>query len=113
MPDKDEKRSVQLLIRITPSEYLEIKKNSVDSGLCRSEYARRLITGEKVVAAPPVELNYLIREIKRVGSNLNQLLRKLNVLGVVHSLELERSISDVREVLKLITQAYRPGKGDG
>lgn len=112
MTNKDEKRSVQFLIRITPSEYLEIKKNTSESGLCMSEYARRLITGETIVAAPPADLNYLIREIKRVGSNLNQLLRKLNVLGVVHTLELERCITDVHEVLKLITQTYRPGKGD-
>ena len=113
MASKKENRDVRLFIRVTPEELDEIKKNQDKAGLRLSEYARRLITGEKVVAAPPVELNYLIREIKRVGSNLNQLLRKLNVLGVVHSLELERSISDVREVLKLITQAYRPGKGDG
>ena len=50
MTNKDEKRSVQFLIRITPSEYLEIKKNTSESGLCMSEYARRLITGETILS---------------------------------------------------------------
>ena len=111
MANQNEKHSVQFLIRITPSEYVEIKKNTAMSGLTMSEYARRIITGETIVAAPPADLNYLIRELKRIGSNLNQLLKKLNVLGVAHPLELERCAGDIREILNLIYETYRPGKG--
>ena len=64
------------------------------------------------MAAPPGELNYLIRELKRIGSNLNQLLKKLNVLGIAHPLELERCTNDIREVLNVIYETYRPKKGD-
>ena len=112
MADKNEKRDVQFLIRITNSEYEIFKSKSTKAGLNMSEYARRILKGETVVAAPPVELNILIREIKRVGSNLNQVLKKLNVLGIAHPLELERCADDIREVLHLIYRTYRPGKGD-
>ncbi len=112
MANKNEGRSVQFLIRITPNEYAIYKENSIKSGLNMSEYARRILSGEKVVAAPPADLNYLIREIKRVGSNLNQVLKKLNVLGIAHPLELERCAHDIHEVLDLIYKTYRPGKGD-
>ena len=43
MANQNEKHSVQFLIRITPSEYVEIKKNTAMSGLTMSEYARRII----------------------------------------------------------------------
>ncbi len=112
MAIKKENRDVRLFIRVTPEELEAIKKNQDKAGLRLSEYARRLLTGEVVVAAPPADLNILIREIKRVGSNLHQVLLKLNTLGIAHSLELERCATDISEVLNLIYRTYRPGKGD-
>ena len=112
MASKKDNRDVRLFIRVTPEELEAIRKNQDKAGLRLSEYARRLLMGEVVVAAPPADLNILIREIKRVGSNLNQVLRKLSVLGIAHPLELERCAEDIREVLNLIYRTYRPGKGD-
>lgn len=111
MADKKEDRMVQVHFRVTQSEFDAIKKNQDKAGLRLSEYARRLLMGEVVVAAPPADLSYLIRELKRIGSNLNQLLKKLNVLGVAHPLELERCAGDIREILNLIYETYRPKKG--
>ena len=112
MADKNEERMVQVHFRVTPSEMESIKKNTDQSGLRLSEYARRILMGEVVVAAPPADLNILIREIKRVGSNLHQVLQKLNILGIAHPLELERCADEISEVLNLIYRTYRPGKGD-
>ena len=112
MPGKNENRTILFRIRLTPKEYETLKKNSEESGLTMSEYGRRSLIGEKIVAAPPVDFYVLIREIKRVGSNLNQILRKIKILGVAHSLELDRCAKQLHEVLDLIYQTYRPGKGD-
>ncbi len=112
MANKKRERPVQIHFRVTPGEFEKIQKDVNNSGLRLSEYARRIFGGETVVAAPPVDLNILIREIKRVGSNLNQVLKKLNVLGIAHPLELERCADDIQEVIKLIYRTYRPGKGD-
>ena len=112
MASKKDNRDVRLFIRVTPEELEAIRKNQDKAGLRLSEYARRLLMGEVVVAAPPADLNILIREIKRVGSNLHQVLQKLNILGIAHPLELERCAEDISEVLNLIYRTYRPGKGD-
>jgi len=109
---KKDNHSVRLYIRITPGDYEIIKEKTARSGLNISEYSRRLLKGEKIVEAPPADLNVLIREIKRVGSNLNQLIKKLNVLGVAHPLELDRCAQDLHEVINLIYETYHPGKGD-
>ena len=112
MADKKDNRDIRLFVRVTPEELEAIKKNQDKAGLRLSEYARRLLMGEVVVAAPPADLNILIREIKRVGSNLHQVLQKLNVFGIAYPLELERCASEISEVLNLIYRTYRPGKGD-
>ena len=113
MAIKKENHSVQFLIRVTPTEYVEIKSNTDKAGLSMSEYARRILTGETIVAAPPADLNILIREVKRVGSNLHQVLHKLNVLGIAHPLELERCAEDISDVLNLLHRTYRHGTGAG
>lgn len=112
MVNKKDNRDIRLFIRVTPEELEAIKQNQNKTGLRLSEYARRLLMGEVVVAAPPADLNILIREVKRVGSNLHQVLQKLNILGIAHPLELERCATDISEVLDLIYRTYRPGKGD-
>ncbi len=111
MADKNKKKDVRVYIRVSQDELDTIKKNQDKAGLRLSEYARRLLMGEIVVAAPPADLYDLIRELKRIGSNLNQLLKKLNVLGIAHPLELERCAGDIREILNLIYETYRPKKG--
>ena len=112
MTDNKENRTILFRIRLTPKEYETLKKNAAKSGLTMSEYGRRSLIGEKIVEAPPADLYNLIREVKRVGSNLNQVLKKLNVLGIAHSLELDRCAEDIREAMHAIYQTYRPGKGD-
>ena len=112
MTKPKDNRTQMILFRVTPREYEEINENREKAGLRLSEYARMMLTGETVVEAPPADLNILIREIKRVGSNLNQVLKKLNAFGIAHPLELERCADDLHEVLDLIYETYRPKKGD-
>ena len=112
MAAKKIERPMQIHFRVTPTEFEMIKKNVKKSGLSISEYGRRVLTGEKVISAPPADFFLLLREIKRVGSNINQILRKINALGIAHSLELERCAKDTHEVINLLYRTYRPGKGD-
>ena len=107
-----EEKTVQIHFRLTQKEYDSIKRNSQKAGLSISEYARRSLAGEKIVSAPPAEFGELIREIKRVGSNLNQLVRKLNALGIVHDLELKRCVTDISKTIDMLYQTFRPGKGE-
>lgn len=112
MTNESEKRTVQILIRVTPKEYKTIKSKAAKSGLNTSELIRQSVMDKTIVEAPPADFNELIREVKRVGSNLNQLLRKLNMMGIIHPLELERVIKNISDVTDILYQTYRPGKGD-
>ena len=106
-----EKKSLLLRIRVSPAEYEMIRSKAKISGLSVSEFSRRILTGEKVMAAPDADFPNLIREVKRVGSNLNQLLRKLNIVGIAHPLELERCEQDIQKTIEMLYRTFRPGKG--
>ncbi len=112
MTKNKENKTIQIHLRVTPDEYNSIKKRAAETGLNMSEFSRRILIGEKVITAPPADFFVLIKEVKRVGSNLNQLIRKLNVLGIAHSMEIERCIRDIQETKNMLYKTFTPGKGD-
>ena len=112
MPRKKTERPIQIHFRVTQSEYDVIKSKVEKSGLSMSEFARKTFLDKKIVSAPPADFPALIREVKRIGGNLNQLVRKLNTLGISHSLELEKCENEIRETERMLYRTFRPGKGD-
>lgn len=112
MTTEKEEKTVQIHFRVSKNEYDIIKEKSVEAGLSISEYARRSLMGYKIVSTPPIEFNEMIREIKRVGSNLNQVQYKLNATGIAHPLELKRCANRIREVIDLLYETCKPGEGE-
>lgn len=104
------KKTAKINLRVTPEEYELIKKKAKKAGLSTSELIRRLLDDETIVEAPSVDFYEMIREIKRVGSNLNQVLHKLNAAGIAHPLELKRCANRILEVMNMLYETYRPGK---
>ena len=49
--------------------------------LSREEVVRRLLDGAEIKEAPPADVPLLLREIKRVGNNINQILALANAKG--------------------------------
>jgi len=47
-----------------------------------------------------------MREVKRVGNNINQLLVLANVKGFLNTAALEAALEELREVDELIFDAY-------
>lgn len=104
------KKTSQINLRVTPEEYISIKEKSKKASLSVSELIRRSLDDETIVEAPPVDFYEMIREIKRVGSNLDQVLHKLNAAGISHPLELKRCANRICKVIDLLYKTYRPGK---
>ena len=110
MTKNEIKKTAKINLRVTPEEYISIKEKSKKASLSVSELIRRSLDDETIVEAPPVDFYEMIREIKRVGSNLDQVLHKLNAAGIAHPLELKRCANRIWEVIDLIYETYRPGK---
>ena len=112
MPRKKTDRTIQIHFRVSQTEYDAIKEKVEMSGLNMSNFARKSLLGQTIVSAPPADYFVLIREVKRVGSNLYHFLRKLDVLGIAHTLELERMEYELVDVVKMLYRTFRPGKED-
>lgn len=76
------------------------------TNLSISGFVRMTVADKVIREAPHVDVPLLMREVKRVGNNINQILVLANVKGFLNTAALEAALEDLREVDKLIFNAY-------
>ena len=50
----------------------------------------------------------MIRELRRVGSNINQVLKKANAAGLLDVPMLRKSLDDYKKTEKMLWDTFRP-----
>lgn len=87
------KRNVAILFRLNRKEAEALDKKVKKSGLSREAYLRHLISGMVPRDAPPPDYYSMMRELHRIGNNLNQIAQKAHILNV---LDVQRYDRDMR-----------------
>ena len=100
------KRTLEMKIRFTRGELDALTKKARKSGFSREGFSRRILNGAVVKEAPPAEVPMLIREVRRVGYNIDQLLKRANSIGLLDVPQLRKALEDNRAVEKLIVDTY-------
>ena len=80
------KRNVAILFRLNKKEAEALDKKVKRSGLNREAYLRQLISGVVPRDAPPPDYYSMMRELHKIGNNLNQIAviaYKTNAIDVV------------------------------
>lgn len=70
----DERYTARLKLRMTAEDKKMIQDKAAAANMTMSEFVRALVDRKKIVVAP--ELPELLRQIIRVGTNVNQILLK-------------------------------------
>lgn len=95
-----------MVLRFTKAEMDALTKKARRAGLSREGYCRRILNGATVKENPPADVPMLIREVRRVGYNIDQILKKANTIGLLDVPQLRKALGDNRAVEKLITETY-------
>ena len=77
------KRDIDFHIYLSEEENEILNKFCVVMKTDRSKIIRAMILGTRLVEAPPVDYKHFIIELRRVGTNLNQLTAKANAIGFI------------------------------
>lgn len=75
-------RDGRVYVRVSSEERAAIERRARAAGLSKSEYMRRrsLVDGDRpIIRADSEALRLLYRDLRLVGSNLNQLAREVNI----------------------------------
>lgn len=75
---RDEKRCIQISIRITIAEDHYYKQQAAKAGLSVAEYIRRAGLNLVIAVPRPMADAQLIREVNAIGVNINQIARAAN-----------------------------------
>lgn len=100
------KRTNAFLIRLSDEEITKLNEAVKKTNLSREEVVRRLLQDIEIREAPPADVPYLLREIKRVGNNINQILLLANVKGFFDTAKLSAALDELEKVEDLIFDIY-------
>ena len=99
------KRNVAILFRLTRKEAEALDTKVKKSGLSREAYLRHLISGVVPRDAPPPDYYSMMRELHRIGNNLNQIAQKAHILNVLDVQRYDRDMRMFEDTVKKITEA--------
>lgn len=100
----NEKKSI--LLRLTKDEFDRVTALANASTLSREEFIREALRGTTIRASPPADYAKILRELRRIGSNIHQLLLKARTLEFVDEMMLQESVDAIRHMDRVFTDSF-------
>ena len=72
----------------------------------REDFVRLALTDTVIRQRPPAEYGQIVRELRRIGSNIDQILVKARTLGFVDEPMLVSAFRDIRRMDAVFTDAF-------
>jgi len=99
------KRNIQIITRLDKTENEHFKKRVKKSGLSQEAYVRALINGVVPTDTPPPDYFTMMKELRHIGVNLNQIAQKANTLNVLDVKRYDDNIVMLNAAVVNITNA--------
>lgn len=105
------KRNIKITFRVNQNELENLKKNVRKTKLSQEAYIRTVLSNRIPKAAPPLDYYNLIRELRAIGNNLNQIAAVANTTHFVDKQIFSREADNLRQELVKIQEAvFLPDK---
>ena len=111
MSKKTHKQYPRLSIRLSDTERLDIESRAERAGLSMGGYCKFVIFNtdpprrSRRVVPEKAELSRLIGHVSRVGANINQIAKQLNMYSAIDVAEVSNAMADVAELRASIMKA--------
>lgn len=100
------KRTRRCVIRLSESEYTYLHQKAKATGLSLSAFIRHAINRCEIRACPPPDYRKFIWELRRIGANIDQILRIAYTKAPLQVPDLKKSLSSLWELEDRIETAY-------
>jgi len=71
---------------------------------------KKILNDCAIKEAPPAEYYDLIRELRKVGSNLNQILKLANAKGLLDVPKIRKDLAQIRATEQMLYDTFYVGK---
>ena len=103
---EEKKRGITIELGFAHIEF----ENGTQAGIVdvpgHEKFIRNMLAGVVIKESPPADIPYLLREIKRIGNNINQILRIANANGFIDTPRLRSALDELSEANRLIYRTY-------
>ena len=103
------KRNHRIVFYLNDDELSAFEEKVKRTALSREGFIRSMLSDVEIIERPPADVPLLLREIKRVGNNINQILALANAKGFLDAPRLKIVVDELREVDRLIFETYTKG----
>ena len=105
---ESERRTRTIGVRVTEAEAAELRERAQAARLSMGAYLRRRALGQRVRLAAELRLGAAeLRELNRIGVNLNQMARALNSRAVSSPVETQAAVERVGELVAKLLAGER------
>jgi predicted DNA-binding protein len=99
------KRNIQAIVRFDKGEHERLKKLVKRSGVSQEVYIRHLIEGVVPADMPPPDYFSMMKELRQIGNNLNQIAQKAHVLNALDLRRYDEAVRSLDKAVLNITNA--------
>ena len=100
------RKTKEIKVRMTEEAWNRLNALSAATGKSREEFVRLTLRGTTIRASPPAEYGEILRELRRIGSNVHQILLKARTLGFVDEIMLQESVKAIRHMDRVFTDSF-------
>lgn len=98
-------RTIEIKVRLNQREADILNEKVKKSSLSREAYLRQLIGGLIPQDAPPPDYYAMMKELYRIGNNLNQIAKKAQTLNMIDVPLYKKAVDEFETAVKQITDA--------
>ncbi|MBD5502209.1 MAG: MobC family plasmid mobilization relaxosome protein [Lachnospiraceae bacterium] len=95
-------RTRKMTFRLTEEEYNIIKSKVNEAGISQQQFLLKTTLGKEIIHIK--EFQELIFQIKKIGTNVNQIARHSNETGIVSEAEIAEVKGGLNEIWLLLKQ---------
>ena len=100
------RRTKEIKVRMTEEEFDRVTALAQATVLSREAFIREALRGTTIRASPPAEYVEVLREMRRMGNNVHQLLIKARTLEFVDEIMLQETVDMIRHMDRVFTEAF-------
>ena len=105
------KRTHDLHVYLDDQEYALLQTLCEKTKKSRSFVIRLLIACAEIIEAPPADFKAFTVELRRIGTNLNQLVAKANSIDFIDREECAIALTEHRKLERKIASYFKSRKG--
>lgn len=100
------KRNIDIHLFLNEEEFYLLNELSVKTNLSKSQVLRFLLSTSNLIEAPPIEYKVLIRELRAIGNNINQLIVIARSNGILNVSELKKHLDKLDLIEDKMHEAF-------